>query len=485
MAIVEALLAAGASPHVKNLQENTPLHQSVSRPSSNSETERAVVRNVVEKLLAAVGEETLISGLPVNKQLDSILVKAVHQGNMEGAQAIIDFMVSLVHKGKINGNQLKSILNRPNNRGLTPLHEACVWAKTDMIRYLLDVSVPGEGAAAKAISLFDLSGVDNEGNTVLHMAGDRRLAGISNSTLDHVTLLLSTPGSPVNVQNLAGNTALHIPHISVEFLDIMLEHGADITLKNNAGETPLAVQLKGGRSHVVERLLKHIIHTLKLDASAYEAELKLSKDSKGNTAAHMLAELNSDLFAILPEDLYNIANKDEELPINIAINEKSLQAISKLIKTADTAQLQLIRECRDSQGDSLLHHAANMNDVDTITALLDYAKMDVNTPNEEMDEFTDGGLPIHLAAHSGSVEAFDLLVKRGAAIESQQNPPQDTPLHLAVRFNQYEIVKILIELGASPDIQNREGTSPALEIRSFRGHDERIRKLLLPNEIRA
>lgn len=483
MAIVEALLAAGANASAKNLQQNTPLHQSVSRPSSSSEKDQATVRTIVEKLLAAVGEASLATGLPVNKQLDSVLVKAVHQGNMEGAQAIVDFMLALVRKGTINAAQLKALLNQPNDRGFTPFHEACVWAKADMISYLLACSAPSQGESAVPVSLFDLSGVDKQGNTVLHMAGDRRLTGIATGSLDHVTLLVSRPECPINVQNQAGETALHIPHISVEFLDALLEHGADVTLKNNAGDSVLAVQIRGGRSHVVERLLRHMTSTLKMDLAPYKNDLLAGRDSGGNTAAHMLADVNSELFTLLPSELREIANGSDETPLDIAIGEKALQVLTPLLSTANAAQLEAIRNERDSQGDSLLHHAANMNDVEAILALIDTAKMDVNTANEEMDEFTDGGLPVHLAAHNGCIDALKLLIERGAAVESQQNPAQDTPLHLAVRYNQFDAVQALLNAGASKDIKNREGVSPALEIRSFRGHDERIRKLLLPDEI--
>lgn len=481
--IVEALLALGADANAKNLQQNTPLHQSVSRPSSGSEKERILVRTVVDKLLSAVGAKVLASGLPVNKQLDSVLVKAVHQGNMEGAQAIVEFMIALVQKGEINATQLKALLNQPNDRGLTPLHEACVWAKADIISYLLSSKAPAEDGKGEPISLFDLSGVDKEGNTVLHMAGDRRLAGITTSSLEHVELLLSSVDCPLNVTNKAGDSPLHIPHISVEFLDALLLKGADVTLRNNKEESVLSVQIKGGRSHVVERLLHHMTSTLKLDMAPYNTELLAGRDSHGNTVAHMLAEVNSELFATLPSELHAIPNGAGESPLELAINEKALQVITPLLKTATEGQLEAVKDERDSQGDSLLHHAANMNDAEAITVLLDFAKMDVNTPNEEMDEFTDGGLPIHLAAHNGCMDVLNLLIERGAAVESQQNPAQDTPLHLAVRFNQYDAVQALMAAGASKDIKNREGVSPALEIRSFRGHDERIRKLLLPDEI--
>lgn len=80
-----------------------------------------------------------------------------------------------------------------------------------------------------------------------------------------------------------------------------------------------------------------------------------------------------------------------------------------------------------------------------------------NIENETMDEFSDGGLPIHLAAMHGSAKALKLFVLYGQIINSQKNLSLDTPLHLACRFKAKDCVKLLLEAGANRTLENVNG----------------------------
>lgn len=80
--------------------------------------------------------------------------------------------------------------------------------------------------------------------------------------------------------------------------------------------------------------------------------------------------------------------------------------------------------------------------------------------NDQLDEFSDGGQPIHDAALAGSVDALNALLDLGAQIDSQQNPLLQTPIHLACRFNHLEIVRRLVEKGADLSLCDVDGNSP-------------------------
>jgi ankyrin repeat protein len=471
---VERLLSIGANALSKNLQENTPIHQSVSRPSSSSESERERARKTVETLIAKVEDTLVQNGLPCNKQGDSILIKAVHQGNLEGAQVIVEFVKRMVKEGRIGLERALELLNKRNQKGFGPVHEASIWAKIELLNYLVSDCKIGESM------VFDVNSTDALGNTALHLAGDRRQTGIPTNTTDHVSFLLDH-NIPVNAKNQAGETCIHIPHISREFLDLVLSRGGDVTIENANGETALIAQLRGGRAHNVESILAHIIEK-KIDMNQFKEKIIASRDQFGNTMAHLLAQIDSEISSISPPELFQVTNKDGEKPIQVAIEEKSLHVLTTLVEFASEAEKEEIRRSRDSQGNSLLHQAVQMDYVAGVTALLDHVKFDINVPNTEMDQFSDGGLPIHLAAFSGSLKSLDLLLSRGASIDSQDNPTKDTPLHLAVRFNRFECAQALINAGASQALQNMEGLTAPDEVKSLRGIDENIRKLFSEEE---
>lgn len=461
---VEALLSAGASPSVKNLQENTPLHQVVSRPVSSSEAEGERSRKTINLLL----RPELMKDFPLNKQGDSILVKAVHQGNTDGAQVILDWLLQQFKEGTVTAEQVQSLATTKNQKGFNPLHEAAIWAKPDLLSLLL-------GAKCGDLTLFDINAVDAQGNTALILCGDRRLTGIPGTALDHVQLLLRH-GIPINAQNHAGDSAIHIPHISVEFLTLLLDHGADVTLTNTKNETPLLAQLTGGRAHNVDRILQHML-AKSISIESAKEKIVAARDQHGNTLAHLLAKIDSSKIGVVPPELFSVLNSDNESPLQVAIEEKALTVLTTLVKTASVSELDAVKSVRDSQGNSLLHSAVEMDYLDGVIALLDHVKMDVNTPNADMDEFSDGGLPIHLAAMRGSMTVLPVLLSHGAQVDSQANPAQDTPLHLAIRFNHYEAAQALLEKGASKTLKNRDGNAAPEEVLTLKGIDDRFREL--------
>jgi len=78
--------------------------------------------------------------------------------------------------------------------------------------------------------------------------------------------------------------------------------------------------------------------------------------------------------------------------------------------------------------------------------------------NMDMDEFSDGGQAIHLAAMHGSVKVLRLFLQhetsRVKLINSQKNPSKDTPLHLACRFMKNECAQTLLQYGADKTLKN-------------------------------
>jgi ankyrin repeat protein len=91
----------------------------------------------------------------------------------------------------------------------------------------------------------------------------------------------------------------------------------------------------------------------------------------------------------------------------------------------------------------------------------------------------DGRTPLHFAANSGSIEAVDLLLARGADINAVAQ--DGSPLMCACWGGHYAMMRHLLDRGASLNIYNRHGQT-VYDI--ARRNPRKIRYLALLNEYR-
>ncbi|KAI9144845.1 ankyrin repeat-containing domain protein [Paraphysoderma sedebokerense] len=119
---------------------------------------------------------------------------------------------------------------------------------------------------------------DDFGNTALHMSS-------ANGHTDIVKFILQYL-SPfdINETNNTGNTALHWCCLNgqIETAELLIENGADITIKNDAGRTALYEAEQGGHSKIVDMILKNM--------SVDEEELEEGESDQLNLAETELEE---------------------------------------------------------------------------------------------------------------------------------------------------------------------------------------------------
>lgn len=129
-------------------------------------------------------------------------------------------------------------VNASDEDNATALHWAAAWGKEDVALLLL-----GAGA--------DPSRTDHEGNTPLHLASKK---GYTSPKL--VNHLLQHSAVDVNARNAAGMTALH--HAArrgrSDMVRLLLEAGADPSLRDDGGHVPLDLALQHRRDAVVDVL---------------------------------------------------------------------------------------------------------------------------------------------------------------------------------------------------------------------------------------
>jgi ankyrin repeat protein len=105
--------------------------------------------------------------------------------------------------------------NQPDAHGQTPLMLACVGGSLEIAKSLIDFH-----------AIVDLQ--DEHGMTALMMGSARRRTAI-------VRILFSEHAA-VNVQDKRGSTALMLA-ANIEIAGLLLEHGADTSLRDRAGKT--------------------------------------------------------------------------------------------------------------------------------------------------------------------------------------------------------------------------------------------------------
>jgi hypothetical protein len=100
----------------------------------------------------------------------------------------------------------------------------------------------------------------------------------------------------------------------------------------------------------------------------------------------------------------------------------------------------------DSQGDTLLHSAAEYGLVDCLKKLI-LAGADLDATNNSF-----GDTALHLAAVRGKLNCVKALVQAGATID-QPNSHRLTAFHFAIEKNNSAVVEYLLEMGALHNIQ--------------------------------
>jgi len=126
--------------------------------------------------------------------------------------------------------------------GMNPLHAAARSGNSEMVRILTEYGPP------------DINAGDEIESTPLLSA-----LGSHNFKDGSVLQLLLEHGADINVQNQAGQTPLLWASMNgaLEVVRLLLEHGADVEAKDNDGKTALQVAAEEGHDKVVELLREH------------------------------------------------------------------------------------------------------------------------------------------------------------------------------------------------------------------------------------
>ncbi len=340
-------------------------------------------------------------------------------------------------------------INEFDNNGLTPLALAI---KKDYA--ILTELLMNNGAS--------LSTKKNS-PTLLHLAIANRNDAIINKILERESGILNTP-------NAEGMTPLQFAAMKgyVGIVKTLLDHKADITQRTNDGETALSFAAAYGHVSVIRLLanyssvnvnsqnnkkqtplMKAVMHC---HPAAFETLLKLGADTEitddqKNTVLHIAVQNNQkeaaqELIA-KNKKLIAMANKQNKLPLTIAITQKHYKLARWLIESGSPINH------LDIYGFTPLHYSIKQDKIGLTLLLLKY-HVDINIQTKQ------GFTPLHLAAQVGNTQVIIYLLERKADTALQTKIKHNTALHTALQNGHFDSAKLLIT-SKNVDLKNIEG----------------------------
>ncbi|XP_048239677.1 uncharacterized protein LOC124137298 [Haliotis rufescens] len=394
---------------------------------------------------------------------------------------------------------LQSISHTQNRdkRGNEIIHLACQGGDTSIVQHLVsssNINTRGQNgwtpimiAAVKGHqSVFDLllskqadlSVVDNNGDSLLHLA----CAGGNNSIVSQLV-------SPSNINTGGQHGLTPIMRAAVKghqrVFDLLVSKQADLSLVVNNGESVLHLACEGGNNSIVSQLVSPsnintrrqngltpiMIAAVKGHQSVFDllvskqADLSLV-DNDGDSVLHLACEggNKSIVSQLVSPSNINTRGQNGLTPIMIAA-VKGHQSVFDLL-VSKQADLSLVV----NNGESVLHLACEGGNNSIVSQLV--SPSNINTRGQH------GCPPIMIAAVKGHQRVFDLLVSKQADLSLVDNNG-DSLLHLACEGGNKSIVSQLVS-PSNINTRGQNGRTPIM-IAAVSGHQSVFDLLVAKN----
>jgi ankyrin repeat protein len=351
----------------------------------------------------------------------------------------------------------------------TALHAAAAGGHVEAARYLISqkavVDAPGyekatplhtaakEGTAA-IVELLLASGADVNSRDASNYTALQKAAGRKDNA---VLRALVKGGAEIGY-------VLHevLEHENVEAARMLIENGADLSLKNESGAQPLHIAVYEGLTEAVALLLK---------AGAPPEAVDTDGDTPLHLAVRHLPIVELLLAAKAP---VNARSKSGATPLYNAVVAGQAAAVTRLLQAGADPKLDA---ATSTEGNTLVAHVAAQGTAEILELLLAAGA----NPNRGSEGGVAGGpSPLTLAAgrKKEAEKMVALLLKAGARVITDDE--RSTPLHAALAGDPEaapRVLRLLLSAGAPVDAKNENGRTPLHEA-ADRRNVEAVRVLL-------
>jgi ankyrin repeat protein/mannitol/fructose-specific phosphotransferase system IIA component (Ntr-type) len=270
-------------------------------------------------------------------------------------------------------------------------------------------------------------------------------------------------GIDVNVKGMYGCTPLHWAVDRCESLEVvqyLVAHGADINMEDNDGDTPLVRAASHGSLDVVQYLV-----SLGADVNAKGTKPINAAASHGNwEIVKYLVEKGADV---------NVVAGYSETPLHFAIDADNLEIVQYLLDNGASVHTLANREKMSHIWSTPLHWALPQYRAAQGKNSLPIVQCLVSHGADAHAKDSSGSMPLHNAAGYGSLEVVKFLVSLGSDV-NVKNDQGFTPLHWAAEYGNLNVMQYLVSQGADVNAKAKEGVTPLYSASSHSFGGDRV-----------
>ncbi|XP_065656727.1 poly [ADP-ribose] polymerase tankyrase-2-like [Hydra vulgaris] len=240
------------------------------------------------------------------------------------------------------------------------------------------------------------------------------IARVGDGSIRSAKTIIEHLSQMIELKDNRGRTPLHIActYGRLPIIELLLEHGADNTIIDNAGETPTKKLIDWfnakGSKLASDEVFQYLQQTISVDTIRYIISIVHNKTtSNGDTKMHDAVRKNNIGYItkrIANKKLINTENDNALTPLLLAIKCNNVEAFKTLLLACNDINQ------TNSQGLTPLNLASAVGNTDIVKILLEQDNIDVNKSDK------GGFSPLHNAARGQFDEILTMLADKKANI---------------------------------------------------------------------
>ena len=457
---MNVLLRAGADRTIKDANGDTWIHYAI-RGNCNREVLQSIIDQGAD--VNATNKKNVTSLMLASEKGNvyamNVLLRAGADRTIKDANG--DTWIHYAIHGYCSIEVLQSIIdqgayvNATNKKNVTSLMLACEMGDVDAMNVLLSAGADRTIKDADGYTWFHYAvhGCSKDVlQSIIAKGADVNATSKGNGTplmlaswygqVDAIKVLLSA-GADQTIKDANGYTWIHYAvrgGCSKEVLQSIIDHGADVNVTNEEGDTPLMLARKNENEDAINVLL-----------STGANRSRTFKDAYGDTWIHYAVRKdcsNEVLQSIIDQgDDVNATNKKNVTSLMLASEKGNVYAMNVLLRAGAD------RTIKDANGDTWIHHAIHgYCSIEVLQSIIDQGA-DVNATNKQ------NVTSLMLASEMGNVDAMNVLLSAGAD-RIIKDAIGNTWIHYAIRGGcSKEVLQSIIDQGADVNATNKKNVT--------------------------